>query len=227
MSDLIRFANLPTIRAVLFDLDGTLMDSESLTDCAIEHLLHEQHIDAKVDPVEFHGTSWQNVSERLVQLFPQLAQLDVTTWLEDHCTQLIQQQAPALIPGSVQAFLRASAHMPVAIVTGSNAATVEAYLARTELEAACSFYITNEQYSRSKPDPECYLLAAERLNIAPESCLVFEDSVAGLHAAVAAGMPAIAIEHSAGAPPPGLARHALADYTLLPDDFFSRLHSAS
>ena len=200
MSDLIGFADLGAINAVLFDLDGTLMDSESLTDCAIKHLLQEQQIDAELDLVEFHGINWQSVSERLVQHFPALAQLDVSNWLEEHCAQLIQRQAPALIPGSVQAFLGASAQMPVAIVTGSNAATVEAYLERAELQAA------------------------EQLNLSPETCLVFEDSIAGLHAAAAAGMPTIAIAHSAGVPPISLAPYCISDYTSLPDDFFHRLH---
>lgn len=221
------FEDLANIHAVLFDLDGTLMDSESLTDCAIPNLLATHHIAAELELSEFHGISWQAVAARLQQLFPALASIDVTNWLEAHCAQLTEQQAPALIPGSRQAFLQASAQMPVAIVTGSNAATVEAYLERSQLKEACSFYISNERYKHSKPDPESYLMAARHLGLAPEKCLVFEDSTAGLHAAAAAGMPAIAITHAAADPAPGLARHSLSDYTLLPDDFFLRIRAVS
>ncbi len=224
MSDL---ADLAHIHAVFFDLDGTLMDSESLTDCAIEHLLEMYQIDANIDPIAFHGISWQAVAERLQQLFPTLASIDLKTWLEAHCAELIQEQAPSLIPGARQAFLRASAQMPTAIITGSNAATVEAYLMRSQLKEACSFYISNEQYQRSKPDPECYLMAAQRLGLQPQTCLVFEDSTAGLRAAAAAGMPAIAITHAAAVPAPDLARHSIADYSALPDDFFMRIHAVS
>lgn len=220
------FSDITNIQAVLFDLDGTLMDSESLTDCAITNLLATHHITAETNASEFHGISWQAVADRLQELFPALASIDVTDWLEAHCAQLIEQQAPDLIPGSRQAFLQASAQMPVAIVTGSNAATVEAYLERSQLKKACSFYISNERYKHSKPDPECYLMAARHLGLAPHTCLVFEDSQAGLRAAASAGMPAIAITHAAAEPAPGLARYSLSDYTLLPDDFFLRIRTA-
>ena len=75
-------------------------------------------------------------------------------------------------------------------------------------------------YSPSKPDPTCYKMAAERFNLSPNRCLVFEDSHPGLTAAHQAGMRTVAITHSSLPPPPGLADQIIEDYTKLPEDFF-------
>jgi HAD superfamily hydrolase (TIGR01509 family) len=216
--------NIAGIKAVLFDLDGTLMDSEPLTDLAITDLLREHQIDtSQIDFKPFHGITWQSVANGLGALFPELAAVDIAAAIQERCIQLAQQTRPTLVPGARAAFLRASACLPVAIVTGSDAETVAFFLARSQLQSACSFALSCEMYARSKPDPQSYLLAAKRLELPPTSCLVFEDSLPGLQAARAAGMLAIAIGHCAPAPPAGFAHHIIADYTLLPDDFFKQI----
>lgn len=76
----------------------------------------------------------------------------------------------------------------MAIVTSSNRAKMKHLFAQLpELEKAMDIVITDEDISRSKPDPEGYLLAAERLGIPAEECYIFEDSLNGLRAARAAG----------------------------------------
>ena len=65
----------------------------------------------------------------------------------------------------------------------SGAVDVEAFLDRANLRTACSFYLSYEMYSPSKPAPNGYRIAAERLHTPPEQCLVFEDSQPGLTAA--------------------------------------------
>ncbi len=213
------------IRAVLFDLDGTLIDSESLTDRAVLDLLQSHSIASDgLDLIQFHGLSWQGIDAQLRALFPILEQVNhLADTLAARCAQLAQRQPPPFIPGAQRAFLAASDLLPTAIVTGSNAATVEDVLQRADLQNACSFYVSSEHYTGSKPDPACYQLAADRLGLAPDTCLVFEDSMPGLHAARSAGMPAIAVTHSTSAPPPGLAARCIADYTELADDFFAQI----
>jgi beta-phosphoglucomutase-like phosphatase (HAD superfamily) len=81
--------------------------------------------------------------------------------------------------------------------------------------------VSAEDCQRSKPDPECFQIAAQRLGIACERCLVFEDSVAGLQAARAAGMHTIAIGPGADKAP--LSDRMIADFTELPVGFFDSL----
>lgn len=216
---------LVSIRAVLFDLDGTLMDSESLTERVILDLLNEHALSASnLDLRQFHGISWQSIALKLSDLFTPLDDFENTIKvLSTRFSELSQHAPPPLVPAARETFLAASKHFPTSIVTGSNTDVVENFLRNAELESACSFFISSEYYTKSKPHPSCYQLAAERLNIPPAQCLVFEDSTPGLQAARAAGMPAIAVLHNAPPPPADLAVGLITDYTELPNTFFDQI----
>jgi len=81
----------------------------------------------------------------------------------------------------------------VAIVSGSTRRQVAAAIELMAIEDHLQFYLGSEDYPYGKPDPSCFLLAARRLGVAPDRCLVFEDSTAGVRAAKAAGMRCIAL----------------------------------
>ena len=216
------------IRAILFDLDGTLIDSERFTDRAIAELLAQRGIPSQnIDFLQFHGISWERLDLLLKQRFPELQDADVLSFLEERFYQFSAQEPPPLLPGAREAFLQASAIMPVAIVTGSGATDVESFLARADLVQACSFYLSYEMYSPSKPDPSCYQMASERLALTPDQCLVFEDSLPGLSAARSAGMHTVAVTHSSLPPEPGLADLTIDDYTQLAAHFFSAIQQRS
>lgn len=214
---------------MLFDMDGTLVDSEVLTERAIAQLLPEWGIaPGDVDWVQFHGVTWERIAVRLVELFPTLRDRDLAAAIADRFQQLFENEPPALIPGAAAAFRAAAARFPsaVTIVTGSEARAVERLLDRTKLRPLCSGYTSCEMYPRSKPDPVCYRMAAERLGVAPANCLVFEDSLPGLEAAAAAGMWRIAITagHALREAQAAAVTHgAIADFTGLPQGFFARL----
>ncbi len=219
-------AKLPpkNIRAILFDLDGTLIDSEKITDRAVAELLAQQQIeDPDLDFLQFHGINWKHLEKLLKDRFPSLADVAVLGFLERRFYEISTAEPPPLLPGARAAFLAASAQVPTAIVTGSGAVDVEAFLDRANLRTACSFYLSYEMYSPSKPAPNGYRIAAERLHTPPEQCLVFEDSQPGLTAARTAGMPTVAITYSSPQPPPGLADQIIEDYTHLPTDFFAAI----
>lgn len=213
---------LVPIAAICFDLDGTLMDSERYTDRAVAELLAHHSINTpSIDYFAFHGISWKRLDVLLKKRFPILAEADILGFLEKRFYQLSAEEPPPLLPGARTAFLRASDHCPVAIVTGSGAADVEAFLDRADLKGACSFYLSYEMYNPSKPDPACYCLAAERFGVVPDQCLAFEDSHPGLTAARAAGMRTVAVTGASLPPAPGLADRIINDYANLPADFFA------
>ena len=89
----------------------------------------------------------------------------------------------------------AHGRIPFAIVSGGGRQSVARSLAQLDLLQRFDLLICAEDYTRSKPHPEPYLLAAERLGVAPEHCLVFEDTDLGVEAAKAAGMKWIKVPH--------------------------------
>jgi HAD superfamily hydrolase (TIGR01509 family) len=218
---------ISNIQAVLFDLDGTLVNSESLSERALAELLPTWGVDTTgLDFVQFHGVTWKRIEARLIELFPHLRDRDVADTVADRFQELFKTAPPTLIEGAREAVVAASQQFPgaVTIVTGSDRRAVEHFLDRTSLHEHCSGYTSSEMYGSSKPDPECYLMAAERLRVSPDRCLVFEDSEPGLRAASSAGMPRVAITdgHPARqALAAQLADMAIADYRELPDGFFS------
>ena len=136
-------------------------------------------------------------------------------------------QSPPLIRGAHEAVLAAAAHHDVAIASSSNRESAEHLVDRLSPHEAVGVRVCAEDCQRSKPDPDCYLRASERLGHAPAHCLVFEDSLAGLRAARAAGARTVAITH--GKTPAQIADVrpfadlCINDYTDLPADFFARV----
>jgi len=213
------------VEAVIFDMDGTLVDSEPFTATSVEALLAAEGIeDPELDPTCFFGRTWQAISDELIARHPQLADRCSPEVLDARFLQCWQQTPPPPIPGALSALAAARACGPTALATSSHRSAVDALLAQLDLEQLLDVIVSAEDFARSKPDPECFLLAAHRLGVDAQACLVFEDSLAGLRAARAAGMQAVAITHRT--PDIDAARElsdlAVSDYRGLPPDFFSK-----
>ena len=216
------------IKAILFDMDGTLVDSERLTEQALLALLTARGIPTRdLDFVQFHGVTWNRIAARLCELFPGLATDDrrLAGDIEGRFQLLFESEPAELLPGAREAFVAAAHVFPktTTIVTGSESRAVEVLLDGADLREFCVGYTSCDQYQLSKPDPQSYLLAARRLDVAPEHCLVFEDSEPGLQAARAAGMWRIAITrgNAERVQQAGILAHgSIDDYTSLPEGFF-------
>lgn len=220
-----RFTN---IEGIIFDMDGTLIDSETLTHQSVHRLLDELDIRHEcLDDIQFHGITWAAIDARLKSLYPELEHKDLARWLERLFNHYFIKEPPPLITGAKEAFLQAARLFPTAIATSGKASAVERFLDSAGIREACTVYISSEVYRLSKPHPECFLLAAEKLGVRAETCLVFEDSLAGLEAARNAGMRTIAL----GQKPPGdalstnLADLVIGNYTGLPLNFFASLRT--
>jgi sugar-phosphatase len=207
------------VEAVLFDMDGTLILSEDRTDRAVLALLAEHQITAPsdFDLSDFHGVTWATSARSLTERWPALEGGDVAGGLQRHFHQTFITDPPPVVPGAVEALTAAASSFPVAIVTSSNRETLELVCQQLQLMELLSTTVGAEDCSESKPSPEPFLVGAKRLGVSPQRCLIFEDSSAGVEAGLASGASVIAIGSASGHEP------SIADYTTLPEAFFSAL----
>lgn len=223
--------NIRGIQAVAFDMDGTLTDSEGLTAQAIVSLLASHGLTpVDDDETRYHGLTWAAIAAMLNREHPQLAGAASGEALQARFHARFVNEPPPLIEGAREAVIAAAERHRVAIASSSNRESVEHLVDRLRLHDAIPVRVCAEDCSYSKPDPECYLTAATRLGCDPARCLVFEDSLAGLRAARAAGARTVAITHGKDATQleqvRPLADLLVRDYTELPADFFERIAMA-
>jgi HAD superfamily hydrolase (TIGR01509 family) len=193
------------LRAVLFDMDGLLVDSEPLwfeAERAVMARLGGQWGEADQQAL-IGGSLDRTVTWLLAKAPAPASREDVARWLVTEMAALILARGLPLQPGAgpLLAALQASG-VPYALVTASSRVIMEAVLKVTGL----SFRVTvcGEDVCRGKPDPEPYLLAAARLGVPAPGCVVLEDSPTGIAAARAAGCPVIAVPSVPVRPGPGL-----------------------
>jgi sugar-phosphatase len=184
------------MRGFLFDLDGTLVDSERETAEAMARALERGHAIAieQFDRDFIVGRSWIAIYDSLRGRYPRLA------WSRD---ELIERTAHArdevfaelgvtVLPGALGA-LGWTRTLPRALVTGSSRVEATQVLSRIGPDAAFDVVVASEDVAQSKPAPDGYRQAMARLGLAPGACLVVEDSVAGIAAGRAAGAIVLAV----------------------------------
>ncbi|WP_052807420.1 tetratricopeptide repeat protein [Risungbinella massiliensis] len=185
------------IQAVLFDLDGTIIDSEPVyfqAECKLlkEHGIHDFTFEAKQ---EFVGRSTEDMIEKLKQRYPQLT--EPTQQLVDRVDQLYQKLAKTktVVFPEMKKFLRQlrDAGYPTAIASGSTRKVILDILEITGLTSCFDLVVSSEEVAKGKPAPDVFLEAANRLCVDPRACLVLEDTHFGVIAAKKANMRCIAI----------------------------------
>ena len=184
------------MRGILFDLDGTLIDSERETAEAMARALARGHgiAIAQYDRDFIIGRSWVAIYDSLRSRYPALA------WSRDELiarTAAVRDEVFAelgltVLPGA-RAALGWTRALPRAIVTGSSRAEAAQVLPWIGPDAAFDVVVAAEDVESSKPSPDGYRRAMARLGLSPEACLVVEDSVAGIAAGRAAGCLVVAV----------------------------------
>jgi len=172
--------------AILFDMDGTLVDSTSVVQrqwrlFAEKHGLDYAHI-MRIS----HG---RRNAETIREIAPHLATPEIFSGFDE--AELHDRQGVVSVPGSTQFLNQLSIH-EWAVVTSASRALARNRLSAVDLPLP-NVLIGAEDVTAGKPDPEGYLAAARRLGIKRSECVVFEDTVPGLSAARSAGMPAFGI----------------------------------
>ncbi|MFJ5223663.1 HAD-IA family hydrolase [Streptomyces sp. NPDC088400] len=178
-----------TARALLLDMDGTLVNS----DASVERCWRRWADEHGLDPEEIlnvvHGR--QGYATMAVLLPDRPMELNHADNRRLLAEETADTDGVVPIPGA-PAFMSAIATLPHALVTSANVALADARMTAAALPMP-KIRVTAENVTASKPDPEGFLLGAAELGFAPEDCVVFEDSEAGITAARSAGMRVVGV----------------------------------
>jgi len=203
------------IEAVIFDLDGVLVDSEPVWEQVRRRYVAE------------HGGTWQpDTQSRLMgmstgewarYLSEELGvDRSAETVADDVVAEMVRRYDAELplMPGAVDAVRRMAARWRLGLASSSPSRLIERVLEDAGLTGVFEATLSTEDVARGKPDPDVYLTVARRLGLAPQVCAAVEDSSNGLRSAAAAGMAVIAVPHPAYPPRPealALARLTIGD----------------
>ncbi|HUZ28758.1 MAG TPA: HAD family phosphatase [Solirubrobacteraceae bacterium] len=182
------------LAAVIFDLDGVLIDSEPAWN------------QARHDVVVEHGGQWRPEAQRTMMgmsstewsayMHQELGAAPTPQELSDivvaRLAKRYDEHLP-LIPGARQAVMRLAREWPLALASSANRPIIELVLDRAGLRDAFVAWVSSEEVARGKPAPDVYLDAARRIEVSPERCAAVEDSSNGLRSAAAAGTTVVAI----------------------------------
>lgn len=190
-------------RAYLFDCDGTVVDSMPLHYIAWEKALGEWS--CSLDEELFYAWGGKPPAEIVATLNKMRGLNMPVEAVAERKERLYYEQLPELqpVPEVLEHIEAQQGRLPFAIVSGSSRESVVKSLTTVHLLDRFEFLVGSEDYERSKPAPDAFLVAAAQLGIAPKDCLVFEDTAMGIEAATAAGMASVRV------PPPLERRSAI------------------
>jgi HAD superfamily hydrolase (TIGR01509 family) len=202
------------VRAVIFDLDGVIVDSEIWWDEARRAFAAER------------GRTWSEDDRRAVMgansrqwsatMRDRLAIDDAPASIERAIVDAVvgryhREGAPA-IDGAAEAVRRIAASLPTGLASSAHREVIDAALDATGLGLVFRVIVSSDEVSQGKPEPGVYLESARQLGCPPRACLVVEDSYNGVRAAKAAGMTCVLVPNRTIPPAPGTAE--LADFVI-------------
>ena len=201
------------IEAVVFDLDGVLIQSEEVWDAVRERYTRESggRYDDGIQRamMGMSSTEWSHYLHETAAVPASPAEINATVvqlMLDAYAEHL------PLIGGAVDAVERLAGTYRLGVASSSNRPLIDAVLRAAGIERCFAATVSSEEVAHGKPAPDVYLEAARRLGVAPERCAAVEDSHGGIRSAKAAGMRVIAIPNPSY--PPDEASLAPADVVL-------------
>jgi len=185
------------IQAVVFDLDGVIVDTEQVWDDVREQLVRERggrwHGGAQAAMMGMSSPEWSRY------MHDELGLAESPDEINDEVVRRMlaryRENLP-LIDGSATAVRGLARVFTLAVASSSNRPLIEAVLEQAGISEVFAAVVSSEEVARGKPAPDVYLEAARRLGIAPEFCAAIEDSSNGLQAAHAAGMRVLALPNA-------------------------------
>lgn len=182
------------IEAVVFDLDGVIVDSEHVWDEARQQLAEERggrwHDQASRDMMGMSSPEWSRYMHEEIRLPepPEEINAEVVRRME----AVYREELP-LLPGAVEAVRALAERWPLGLASSSNRELIDLALSASGLARLFRATVSSEEVPRGKPAPDVYLEAARRLGVDPAQCAAIEDSENGIRSAKAAGMRVVAV----------------------------------
>ena len=198
-------SNLMKVAAFLFDLDGTLIDTEMLWAKSLVDFMASRGVPLKLEELLDHviGRNSLDINRYLHNAYPQIGD---TTAQEDakelrvFFDRHMKEVSDIVISDSIDFFKDAVTVAPCAIVSGSPHDDIVSSLEKCGVKSMVSLILGSGEYDEGKPSPSGYLKAARLLGVEPSRCVVVEDSTVGVASGIAAGMNVIALDRATQGP---------------------------
>lgn len=204
----------PKFSAVIFDMDGVIIDSEPRHERAFMDVFEQMGYG------QTHGIHFEQYlgrSDRAVWVDfiakhnPKWTLDELTAWKQNHLIEILRREQP-IFDGLPELVAKVAAQYPLAVASGSVHRVIEEVLAMKSLRRFFPVVVSVQDVAHGKPAPDIFLRAAALLGVEPARCWVIEDSAAGVTAARAAGMTAIAITNTLPAEKLTHAHHVVRTY---------------
>jgi HAD superfamily hydrolase (TIGR01509 family) len=195
----------PRFGAVIFDLDGVLVDSEIWWD-EVRTGFAARHDRAWTEDdrravMGANSRQWSEIMADRLRLG--LAPLVIEREIVDAMTARYAAEPPPVIDGAADVVRRIARSLPVAVASSAHREVIDAALEALGLGAEFDAIVSSDDVAHGKPEPDVYLAAAGRLGLSPDACLVVEDSLNGVRAGRAAGMTVVLVPNGSIPPAPG------------------------
>jgi beta-phosphoglucomutase len=205
------------IKALILDLDGVICDTAHFHFIAWKKLATEYSYDlSEEDNEALKGVSRVDSLKRILEwahkeISPEQFELDLQRKNAWYLERVEEMGPNDLLPGVAQ-FIKSAQNLQIPLALGSASKNARTVLGKVGLIEAFKAIVDASQISRGKPDPETFVTAANLLGVEPQECIVFEDSQAGIQAALDGGMHAIGIGNAQDLPGAELHIHNLGEY---------------
>jgi HAD superfamily hydrolase (TIGR01509 family) len=190
------------VAAVIFDLDGVLLDSEGVWSAARQQVALEHGgrwpPDAQRVMMGMSSTEWSTYMHD--QLGVALPATEISETVVARMRRLYRERLP-LLPGARETVIRLADAWPLGLASSANRPVIDLVLELADLRDCFVATISSEEVAHGKPAPDVYLEAARRIGASPPACAAVEDSANGIRSAVAAGMRVIAVPNREFPPP--------------------------
>ena len=191
-----KFKPLKPIKLAIFDMDGTIADSEKIAQTVTIDYFKSRGITInKKEQKDVFGLNWKDLVREILKRNGMEYSQTLKDTLKERYVRTMRKEVEA-IPGAHDLLLFLKKRLPLALATNSRYREVEIICSKLDFNKFFDLKLARDHVKNAKPDPEIYLKAADNFNAGPEECIVFEDSVVGIKAAKAAGMACIAITNT-------------------------------